>query len=713
MSGQPFLGFLKNDQSVFSKSGGLEGAFRNGPGDSAVAHEAWLSPHRLTVSLAPDGTAVSTYSSSLFQSFENLFPGENLERLVTDAMQSWTSSSNLNFGFVPDSGDPFGVSGLTQGDERFGDIRLSAIPLGDEVFAVATSIERGVAGTWAGDILFNSNAKFNSMEQFYSVLVHELGHSLGLAHSTGATDVMNPDTFNSVQSAGDIAALQAIYGRRQIDQYDGTTAGHRNDTIDSATRIKNPGSFKGTVPLVVYGDVESAADADFFELRSLDGYADTITFRVVSAGISLLAPEISVYSEQGRLLGSNSSRSIVGDEMIIRVQARADESLFLRVGSSLVADRSVGSYAMVATFDNVASYDAALLERVLHEDYSALEQSDVHTLFTEPAPRFNDDLHTNDTFASATLIETLAGSENATRYRIQAGISDLIDIDFYRFSTPEFAGGAPGVLNASLTSMEQLGLVAKMEFFDASMHRLPSRVIARGGGRYVLQVDGMQENSDYFVSIAADRPGLDFDTGNYSLDLSFESQPYLLNSLGGGELSGRNRKSLHSLYVAETQMFHFGIEAGANPSLQNSILWMTVRNEAGGIIWRGATRPGEFRSANSVVMQPGSYSIEVELALIPGPVPRGKFFGINYVIRGRNVTDPMGPELINPANLPFPHCKPASPEYCYPGDRHTTDPFILVNGGEVPVPPGSPPPPSLQDVNLWYWYQNWQNGMAG
>jgi hypothetical protein len=404
--------------------------------------------------------------------------------------------------------------------------------------------------------------------------------------------------------------------------------------------------------------------------------------------------------------------STVGDDLTVTLQAPIDESLFVRIQSSGVANRGQGSYSMLATFDGRAVFDPALMESVLRRDYSALDQSDIHTLFTEPAPLFNDDLHTNDSLAAATDLEQVSGSLSAARYRVQAGISDAIDKDFYRFSTPEFATGR-GIINASLVSMEQLGLVSKMQFYSASFQLLESRVIARGNGRYILQVDGVQENSDYYISVVADRPGKGFDTGNYTLDLSFGTDPYVLDVLGSGELSNYKRKQQHALYVAQTQMFHLGIEAGPNPLLGTSVVWMTVHDTDGNVVWRGVTRPGEFRTANSVVLQPGSYSIQVELALPAGTIPRGKGIELSYRIKGRNVTDPMGPELINPANLPFPHCTPTTPEFCYPGDIQSTNPFILVNEGGVAIPPGTPPPPSIDDLNMWYWYQNWQNGNPG
>ncbi len=692
---------------------GLDGvlaSFSNGgqSSNSSLDLRPWDAPARITVSLAPDGTRVAGYSSSLFDPFRTMLQPPELVDMVAEAMRSWSSRAGLNLGFVTDGGEDFGTSGLTQLDSRFGDIRIGAIPLGPEVYAVATPFDDGASGTWAGDILLNSNATFDSLDQFYSVVVHEFGHALGLPHTGGEGDIMNPAAFNTVQTRRDIAALRLRYGRRRLDQYDDVDPKDRNNSMENATRLKNPGSFKNTVPLIAYGDVQGDRDVDWFELRALgDDYQGPVTFRVVTSGISLLSPRLSIYDESGERIAVVVSKSTIGDDLSLTVQAPIDESLFVRVSNSGIFHRGRGSYSLVATMDASATYDPETLEFALHQDFWALDQSDVHTLFTEPEPLFNNDLHTNETFSTATDLDEVSGSVVPGHFRIQAGISDVTDIDIYRFRAPDLAGGA-GTLTASLLSLEQEGLVPSLQFYNASFQTLSQRVIARGNGRYLVQIDGVAANSDYYVGIRSDRPGEAFDTGNYTFDLLFNRPKYELDNLGSGTLGTQDRSEQHTLYVAETQMFHFGIKAGFNTQLAGTTIWGSVYNEEGDLVWRGHTRPGEFRSANSVVLRPGSYLIQVDLA--GSAATAGT---LAYTLQGKVLSDPIGPELINPANLPFPHCKPGSPEFCYPGDRQTTDPFLVVGGGEIGVPPGSTTPPPDQNVNLWYWYENWNAPVGG
>ena len=51
------------------------------------------------------------------------------EQAILRAYQTWAVAANLNIGLVSDGGEPLGGAGALQGDTRFGDIRIAAIPL--------------------------------------------------------------------------------------------------------------------------------------------------------------------------------------------------------------------------------------------------------------------------------------------------------------------------------------------------------------------------------------------------------------------------------------------------------------------------------------------------------------------------------------------------------------------------------------------------------
>src|SRR5262249_28498585 len=143
--------------------------------------------------------------------------------------------------------------------------------------------------TKGGDAFLNSGTAFQigTYLDLYSVLLHETGHALGLAHSTLPTAVMYP-TIMSVYtglSADDIAGIQAIYGARKADAYDAAAA---NDTLSSATAL----ALDGAGAAAVSADLTSVADVDYYRLTATAG---TLTVAVNARGLSLLIPKVSVY----------------------------------------------------------------------------------------------------------------------------------------------------------------------------------------------------------------------------------------------------------------------------------------------------------------------------------------------------------------------------------------------------------------------------------
>src|ERR1700679_415446 len=97
----------------------------------------WMDPEHLTLSFAPDGTMIDGAPSQLFQDLNAQFPSTSAwQDVIVSAFQTWAAQTNLSIGLVAAQGQPFGVAGLTQGDPRFGDIRIGARPLSPEVMSV-------------------------------------------------------------------------------------------------------------------------------------------------------------------------------------------------------------------------------------------------------------------------------------------------------------------------------------------------------------------------------------------------------------------------------------------------------------------------------------------------------------------------------------------------------------------------------------------------
>src|SRR5262249_16636893 len=149
------------------------------------------------------------------------------------------------------------------------------------------------------------------------ILLHEAGHVFGLPDSTDPLSVMYSSyTGNTTLSAGDIQAIQALYGTRAPDRNE------PNDSFATTTHINSSGLFPvytGTTPLVAFGDRTTLSDVDYFWVRPLIGYIGPVTFRLQTAGISFLAPRLQVYDQNFHFLGQAQSTSVFGDTVSVQL----------------------------------------------------------------------------------------------------------------------------------------------------------------------------------------------------------------------------------------------------------------------------------------------------------------------------------------------------------------------------------------------------------
>lgn len=143
--------------------------------------------------------------------------------LFGTAMDTWAAVSGFtNLGMVADGGGGFGAAGAAGGT---GDIRVGAVFIdgasGSNVLAHAyqpgTEAIFGAGGSITGDVHFdNANTWGDGTTgiDFLTVALHELGHALGLGHSSVVGSIMEP-VYAGVRHtlhADDIAGIQAIYG---------------------------------------------------------------------------------------------------------------------------------------------------------------------------------------------------------------------------------------------------------------------------------------------------------------------------------------------------------------------------------------------------------------------------------------------------------------------------------------------------------------------
>lgn len=169
----------------------------------------------VTWSLMPTGTSCIAESAACTVSHLSTFMPAGYHAAITSAFAAWSAVADITFTEVLDNGLAFNAGGAV-GDLRVGGHTFDGLggvlahgffppvngtsAAGDIHFDIADTWEIGFAGT-GFDI--------------FTVMAHEIGHAIGLDHTSVPLSLMNPfysEAFVGLQ-ADDIAGGVFIYGR--------------------------------------------------------------------------------------------------------------------------------------------------------------------------------------------------------------------------------------------------------------------------------------------------------------------------------------------------------------------------------------------------------------------------------------------------------------------------------------------------------------------
>lgn len=148
----------------------------------------------------------------------NIVAGSNISEfndLVFDAFDTWAAIAGLNFTFVP----TFGGSDIDINVER---IAGSTIGIARTSFFTSDADNNGLVEIAESNISMDQDETWrpdgpSGAFTFIQVMLHEIGHSLGLDHFNVPDAVMNASASagSRLLGADDIAGIQDLYGERR------------------------------------------------------------------------------------------------------------------------------------------------------------------------------------------------------------------------------------------------------------------------------------------------------------------------------------------------------------------------------------------------------------------------------------------------------------------------------------------------------------------
>jgi hypothetical protein len=590
----------------------------------------WPNAGHLSLSFVPDGTQVGTAQSNLFSLLDSVAPTPIWEGVLLSAFQKWAAPTNLNIVPMTDSGAPLGTVGPVQGDPRFGDIRIAAVPLPADVVALGIPFDP-TAGSWAGDVELNSNYVFgmngSGGYDLLSVALHEAGHALSL---DGSSDTNSPmfDSFDGTRTtltAGDVANIQAIYGVRAADVFD---KAHDNGSLNAATALNLSNNGNGANPLVVDANLASAADVDFYSFKPVNNQAG-LTFMLQTSGISSLMPSLTIYSPGQAVISSLAAPDPMhGDLTVHLANLVVGATYYVEVSGATGDEFAAGSYRLQIVPDGATPVSG--------------------TPATTPVLAASDQ-HTNDSVGTATDIRTnLFQTNSSYAYALQAGISDSSDVDFYHLRSPQGQNGATTAMRVLAWGTDVGGLDPVVGVYDSHGTSVAATVLVNENGSFVVQVPDALPNSDYYVAVQAEQPSGLHGTGNYFLGVDFSAVAVNLQKFASDTLTqAAPQKTLGALQVNQGQLFHLALSADGGQAAAGATLTMTICDPSGNVISTLSVLSGQTQTI-TLLLAPGTYTIQVAAKAADG----NPLCPLAFSLSGLGLSDPIGPQTTNPTLTP-------------------------------------------------------------
>jgi hypothetical protein len=598
----------------------------------ATSGITWPDGSHLTLSFVPDGTQVGGSTSSLFRTLNAVAPTATWEREILRAFQTWASQTNINVGVVADGGQPLGTAGAVQGDARFGDIRISAVPMAAGTLITNTAFQWS-GTTWSGDVVINTAYQFNigggsGGYDLYTAMLNEAGNVFGVLDNKtdpASAAYYQYTTVKTGLTSGDVADIHAQYGTRAPDVYDAAAS---NGSYSSATNFGI--ALNG---LSLQADITTSTDVDYyrFSVPILSPAVVGLTVKVTTSGLSTLTPTLAVYNAGGSQVASATATDPLKGNLTVQVGSSILGILTQLLGGSTYTIRVAGNNN---TAFAVGGYK---LDVSLN-----LADGSVLSLLGSGGGLLSLENGLNDLLTTALSLTSNVGAKPDARfdYTYKASISSATDVDYYKVRA---ATGVTGTqkMNVLVWGLEANGLHPKVDVFDAAGNPVAARLLANENGTFSVEVENTTPGATYYVKVSALGDG--HNTGNYFLGIDFNTEvATAIQTFGSNSLSQSAPEDVRAVTVTKNRLYEFILAADNGSAGQPDTVTMQILDANGAVVFTLTANTGQPASTSHVYLKAGNYV--VRLTVGDGVPP------VNYLLTGRLISDPIGPQTDDGSN---------------------------------------------------------------
>jgi len=423
-------------------------------------------------------------------------------------------------------------------------------------------------------------------------------------------------SYRNNLSVTDVAAIQALYGIRLADEYEGLFGnGSMNLAYDMG---------KSKTPKAVNADLTTLSDTDYYKFTTPASKTgvDGLVVKLQTSGISPLMSRVTVYNAAGTMIGNDVAPTPLDGDLAVTIPGvTANTTYYVKVEGVTGDEFAIGAYKLVL-------------------DYHYLGQATPTPTPTGNITFINNDDHSDDNVKRAQRLYP-TGTNTYVTYR--GSIADSTDSDFYRIDLPGQLGSANMMVTVS--ALDVNGLLPNVQIYDSASHLLPTQVVANEGGTFTVQLLNTNASANYYVKVNAFDPYGTRNVGNYAMTADFTgSAPVQFTPLAGGTLLDNARQQVRSMTVTTPRLYVFSLSGDIAGSSTASAVRMTIFNSTGHSVFTQVCYAGRPLSTGTVYLGVGNYAISFNAATQTGAAMPP----LAFTIARRIISDPIDAYPVDP-----------------------------------------------------------------